>query len=342
MNDSNYAPTVRWTLGIVAVLCCALVSGIHAHTAATTVSSAPTFRVPDQDVRQHWTVIAYGDTRFTDPNNVIAVDPKVRRWLVEKIADENPDAILLSGDLPYTGSDAGDYAVFSKETKIWRDRRFHFYPTLGNHEFKGGEDAGLLNWWKAFPDLEGRRWYSVRFQNAYFILLDSDAPLNEGSEQRNWFASQIAHLPIETKFVFVVQHHPPIADLPMDPGHTPQPNEVDFANYVEQQAKKLPVRFIVVAGHIHNYERFHHGEVDFLVSGGGGARPHPVPRGEADLYKDSAFPNYHYVKFAFDGKQVNATMVRLADSTADQPQWAVKDSFVVGLPGSLVATSALH
>jgi hypothetical protein len=66
-----------------------------------------------------------------------------------------------------------------------------------------------------------------------------------------------------------------------------------------------------------------------------------VPRGEADLYKDSTFPNYHYVKFAFDGKQVNATMVRLADSTADQPQWAVKDSFVVGLPGSLVATSAL-
>lgn len=115
----------------------------------------------------------------------------------------------------------------------------------------------------------------------------------------------------------------------MDPGHTPQASEVEFARHLEMQAGTLPVRFIVVAGHIHNYERFTEHGVDFLISGGGGARPHPVPRGSEDFYKDSSFPNYHYVKFAFDGKSVSASMVRLVDPDADKPSWETKDSFAV-------------
>ncbi|HWC18715.1 MAG TPA: metallophosphoesterase [Terriglobales bacterium] len=274
-------------------------------------------------------MISYGDTRFTDPSNVIAVNPKVRRWLVQRIADEGPDAILLSGDLPYTGSDPNDYTVFLSETKSWRDRQIHFYPALGNHELKGGENAGLSNWWRVFPELNRRRWYSVAFRNAYFICIDTDALLGAGSEQRAWFDQQLTHLPAETRFVFVVQHHPPIADLPMDPGHTPQANEIEFSHHLEEQAANLPVRFVVIAGHIHNYERFEEKDIDFLVSGGGGAKPHPVPRGSGDFYKDLSFPNYHYVKFAFDGKRISASMIRLVDPEADKPKWEEKDRFVI-------------
>jgi hypothetical protein len=235
----------------------------------------------------------------------------------------------VSGDLPYTGSDAHDYAVFRDETKTWRDRHIALYPALGNHELKGGDDLGLANWWKTFPELNGRRWYSVAYRNAYFICLDTDAPLSDGSEQRNWFDEQLAHLPAGIQFVFVVQHHPPIADLPMDLGHTPQPNEIGFAHHLQEKARNLPVRFIVVAGHIHNYERFKEQGVDFLISGGGGAKPHPVIRGPEDLYRESAFPNYHYVKFVFDGKRITASMVRVANPLAENAQWEIKDSFTV-------------
>lgn len=304
-----------------------LLTGIDVDRAAAGSASGPTFSQADQSSHSGWTVIVYGDTRFTDPSNIVAVNPKVRRWLVQKIADENPDAVLVSGDLPYTGSDPNDYGVFREETKVWRDRHIHFYPALGNHELKGGEQLGLANWWKAFPDLNRRRWYSVAYRNAYFIFLDTDAPLGNGSEQRSWFDQQVAHLPRECQFVFVVQHHPPIADLPMDPGHTPQTGEIEFAHHLEEQAASLPVRFIVVAGHIHNYERFTEQGVDFLISGGGGAKPHPVPRGPKDFFKESLFPNYHYVKFAFDGKTISASMVRLADPEAEKPRWETKDSF---------------
>jgi hypothetical protein len=63
------------------------------------------------------------------------------------------------------------------------------------------------------------------------------------------------------------------------------------------------------------------------VSGGGGADPRPIVRGPADLYQDSAFPNYHYVTFVLHGNRLTGTMVRLADANAPTPVWEEKDHF---------------
>ena len=339
---SRKLTVTKWASILLLSALCWMVVRDYVTAAVSTEPLGPTFVQADPNRQSSWKVIVYGDTRFTDPSNVVAVNPKVRRWLVQKIADEAPSVILLSGDLPYTGSNANDYAVFREETKPWRDREIHFYPALGNHELKGGDQLGLANWWRTFPDLNGRRWYSVAYRNAYFILLDTDAPLNDGSEQRTWFDRQIAHLPANIRFVFVVQHHPPIADLPMDPGHTPQANEVDFAHHLEEQAAGTRLPFIVVAGHIHNYERFSEKGVFFLISGGGGAKPHVVPRGPQDLYKDPSFPNYHYMKFAIDGKTISASMIRLANPDATSAVWEIKDAFTIESgPDGCVAEQAL-
>jgi hypothetical protein len=42
----------------------------------------------------------YGDTRFTDPSNVTATNPRARGALIARIADERPDAVVISGDVP--------------------------------------------------------------------------------------------------------------------------------------------------------------------------------------------------------------------------------------------------
>src|SRR5271165_7657456 len=67
------------------------------------------FRIPDSELSAPATIIAYGDTRFTDPTNVRSTNPKIRRWLVQKIASENPAAIVINGDLPLAGDVANDY-----------------------------------------------------------------------------------------------------------------------------------------------------------------------------------------------------------------------------------------
>jgi 3',5'-cyclic AMP phosphodiesterase CpdA len=289
----------------------------------------PTFVVPAKDIPAKWTVIAYGDTRFTNPANTEVTNPKVRRWLVDKIASEHPDALLVSGDLPYNGSVSADYDVFRKETEIWRTEKLRVFPTLGNHELSHDPALGLKNWWATFPELKGRRWYSVQFGNAYFIALDSDVPLTAESEQRKWLADQLAHLPKETQFVLVELHHPPVADnVPALEIHFVRPNEDALAAFLKERAPHLKARIVVIAGHVHNYARFEQGGVTYLVSGGGGAKPHPVFREEKDLYKDPPQVNYHYVKFVFDGESMNATMYRV-DSEAAEPVWEAKDSFRV-------------
>jgi hypothetical protein len=81
----------------------------------------PAFRILDNALSSPAAIIAYGDTRFTDPANVRSTNPKVRRWLVEKIASEKPAAIVINGDLPLAGDVTNDYAVYKTETQIWRD-----------------------------------------------------------------------------------------------------------------------------------------------------------------------------------------------------------------------------
>ena len=299
--------------------------------AATLLSGpGPTFVVPDSQIPKDWVVITYGDTRFTDPSNHEVTNPEARRALVAKIAAEHPDALLISGDLPYSGDNAGDYAVFHEETAAWRDEKLRVYPTLGNHELHGDEKKQPANWWNTFPDLRGRRWYSVEFGKAYFICIDSDLPLISGSRQQKWLADQLEHLPGKTQFVFINMHHPPVADSILNnSSHDVRPNEKALADYLKQEALALHVRIIVAAGHIHNYQRFFQDGVTYLVSGGGGAKPHPVARTPADLFQDPAFPNYHYVEFRYDRTKLDATMFRLSGTDAAKPTWEAKDHFII-------------
>lgn len=297
-------------------------------------TSGATFTLPAP--QGSWTLIAYGDTRFTDPSDQVDTSPAVRQKLIEKIAEEKPQVVLISGDVPFHGGDANDYAVYESETAAWRDEGIRVFPALGNHELYSGEAAPkclncLENWWNAFPKLRGRRWYSVHFGPAYIITLDSNLNLLPGSRQAKWLAEQLKSLPSDVRYVFISLHHPPIADpVVNDSYHNARPNEQAVAKQLEAAAKHTKAKFIVIAGHIHNYERFKEGGVEFLVAGGGGATPYQVVRSPKDLYTSSTFPNYHYVKFVYERGMLKATMYRLDE----QGNFDAADTFTVG-PGKV-------
>lgn len=292
----------------------------------------PTFRIGDDQLGSPPTFITYGDTRFTDPANTTATDPKVRQWLVNRIAEEHPDAVILNGDVPLAGNVKNDYLLFKAETQPWRDGHLRIFPALGNHEFHGDPRECLENWWQAFPELRNRRWYSVQLgSRVYVIALDSDASLLPESDQARWLRQQVSSLPTSIDFVILCLHHPPVADVQthFEVNHNPRPNEIALREYLTIVAQHVHTQFIVSAGHIHNYERQIKDGVLYLVSGGGGAKPYFVERTPDDFYKSILFPNYHYVKFTLEKHRLHGVMVRVSDPEASTPVYAIKDSFDV-------------
>jgi acid phosphatase type 7 len=297
--------------------------------------AATTFQIPDSMLAEPLVLIAYGDIRFTASSETAASSPTARRALVAKIAAENPAAIFINGDLPFHGITA-DYDVYRAETQLWRDKHLRIYPTLGNHELSACfESSCLERWWNTFPELRGQRWYSVAIGSKLIgIALDSNASLLPGTAQRTWLESQMTSLAPAVRVVLIVMHHPPVAAVQTVKlvDHNARPNEQALAAYLQTAAAHSAARIVVIASHVHNYERLSQDGVTYLVSGGGGATPYEIERTAANLYQGTDFPNYHYVRFELREVSLSGEMIRLQDYTARSPShWQTKDRFAISL-----------
>jgi hypothetical protein len=104
--------------------------------------------------------------------------------------------------------------------------------------------------------------------------------------------------------------------------------------YLPAVSKELPVQVMVVASHVHNYERYlsPDGAV-FIVSGGGGAHPHTVADRRADdQFNSSPFAhsvNFHYMVFELAPHKLSATVLRWDPDTNTTQPWTTADTFQV-------------
>lgn len=294
----------------------------------------PTFTVSGIDEAQPLKIVAYGDTRFTEVKNKRDTDPQARKYLVDQIAREKPDAIFMTGDLPFVGANAADWQIYRKETAPWQAEHLRVYPTLGNHDVRGGWAAGVHNFDATFPELQGYLYYSVQIGNVYLVTLDCTEGYGVGSPQRTWLGSQLEHLPKTVNFVFFLSHMPLYTDLQSQVmASLPTPAELSLREYILSLAPKVDAKMIVLNGHIHNYERFEGGKVTYLVSGGGGAIPYRIAfRGPEDKYQDHSYPNYHYIVLQVHGKTADATMYRVANPKSAHLRLEVKDRFTLTAP----------
>jgi hypothetical protein len=290
-------------------------------------SSPASFTVKDLDLEPSPRFVVYGDMRFTDLGETKASLPGPRRSLVARIGREKPDAVFLTGDVPWHGGNRVDYEVFARETAAWRSEQLRVYPVLGNHEFKGCMEAECLaRWWQAFPQEFGRRWYTVALGSRLeLIALDSDSSLVSNSEQARWLKGQLDDLPADVRFVLFLLHHPPVTDA----ADGVRSNEAALAQQLAAAAPGSRARFVVCAAHVHNYERFQRDDILFLVSGGGGGKPEAVKRSAADRYQSNDFPNFHYLRFQLTDGQLRGEMVRLDPGAAAESSWSVRDSFAL-------------
>ena len=290
------------------------------------------------DLKPPFRFVAYGDTRFHDPEDTDAANPPVRVALVQAIAEVNPAFICFTGDIVYNGNDGNDWKVWDSETSIWRDKKITVYPALGNHDLHGDPRVALGNYFQRFPDLKNSRYYSVRAANTLTVVLDSSLQ-ETGGPEGEWLLDKLDHVPLDVDFVFLMFHHPPYTSSSdakaLGGGHSARMTEQALAKLLEERQAHARFRIVVFPGHVHNYERHEHGGVIYFVSGGGGAHAYPIERATDDPFQSKQI-NYHYLLVEVDRQRVKVTMNRL-DLTSGKAVWTQPDSVQITVPAATAA-----
>ncbi len=192
-----------------------------------------------------------------------------REKIVKAIADENPAALVILGDMVFDGSCSSDWEKFDILIAPIIKKQIPIYPIIGNHDYWGNNNTAMENLTKQFPIIKSSHWYIANYDSLALIFLDSNESdlTEEGWKiEHDWFNKMIAEYDTSQaiKGIIIFDHHPPFTNSTMT------------GDEVNVQKNFLPVYFssnktlFFISGHAHTYEHFLIKGKTFIVSGGGG------------------------------------------------------------------------
>ncbi len=207
--------------------------------AGTTITSEPsTFSTAVNDST------AFGFLLFGDTQN----NPRVWGKVAELGWQERPNFGLIAGDLVERGGDIQNWLVdfFAPSNNLMK--RVPLYPAIGNHE----NDHPYYYQYIHAPAPE--YYYTFRYGNAEFFMIDTNRDVTEGSEQYQWLERDLAAS--DAMWKIAVQHHPQYSSEENDNGDT-----ATVSSTYGTHARNLVPLYEVYGvdfslfGHVHMYER---------------------------------------------------------------------------------------
>jgi acid phosphatase type 7 len=237
--------------------------------------------------------------------------------VLDALLPSNPDFTLHQGDMQYYASGLETYASWFPVMAPMLQQGA-ILPAVGNHEsekpdefvsyftrfFGGaGEDAGT-----------GKSYFRFTSAGLHFFSLDTEQSIKAGSEQATWLLAALADARKQPGFVgSVVYMHRPLATCG-DAGHLDQ-ERAELEPAFQAEGVKL-----VLAGHMHGYERFELGGLTYVVTGGGGGAIGKIddnidrPECASRVAKAQAF---HGVVFRAEGGKLQGKAVDLTGKELD-------------------------
>ena len=234
-------------------------------------------------------------------------NPKVSRQLAEFAWEQRPNFLLHAGDLVSTG----------KNDQHWTEHFFPgmrpligyvpFFPVLGNHE----QNAQNYFDYVSLPDPEF--YYTYKFGNTQFFMLDSNRKVDPQSDQYRWLDEQLGKSTATWKFV--CHHHPPFSSDENDYGDLWKTNQSTRGDTRVRQLVNLYERHnvdFVWNGHIHSYERTwalrdgravnDDGPIYMITGGGGGSLETPGPI--RPFFQNTVRRGHHYAMVRINGSRL--------------------------------------
>jgi len=236
-------------------------SGKEIKSSQSSFRTAPTEGMP-------WGFAVIGDTQR---------NPLVTRRCAEGAYSRRPDFLLHCGDVVDDGFAKNQWVKDLFEPAHVLMSKVPTFPVIGNHE----KDSHWYYDYFSLPKPE--YYYTFRYGNAQFFMLDSNKSLAPGSPQYQWLESELAASKATWKFT--CHHHPCYSSEENDYGdHQFGKGEKTFT-YGDMNARQVVPLYekhgvdIAFNGHIHYYERTwpifqmainQQKGVRYITSGGGG------------------------------------------------------------------------
>ncbi|MBA3499643.1 MAG: metallophosphoesterase, partial [Deltaproteobacteria bacterium] len=281
----NLVATTFAALAPTHLYCYQLVDGEVALTepAPLTTAAAPGL---DEPIR----FVAVGDT-----GNGSAA----QKAIAKRMSAVAFDFVLFLGDIAYesgTAKQLEDYYF-----TIYRDL-FRFvpaYPAIGNHERRTREGQP---WFDAMVLPKPERYYSFDWGDVHFVAIDTT---QRDAQQLAWLDADLKKTKQAWKIVF--GHH----TLYTSSARMAQTLKIRKAFSKILTDNKVD---IMLSGHEHQYERFRVADVNFIVSGGGGARLNSF-WGNLDALKQASV--HHFLSFEATAKTLTMKVLDISGRTID-------------------------
>ncbi len=241
--------------------------------------------------------------------------------VIAALAAEAPDLVLASGDLVLRGTDEADWQQFFAVAGPMLATT-PFFSCVGNHDVGRAGDLSrrfteIFALPPASPDRPaGAGWYSFDVADLHFVMLDSNA--YSDSAQRAWLEADLAAARKRgVRAIFGVTH-----DGPYSRG-THGGNKTAVRDYVPILTRHEVT--LLFSGHDHIYQRGRMDDLDYIVTGGGGAPLYRLtcgvpgrPACKTDDGMLHAAKEHHYVMVTVYPTHVE-TCARFLDRTPLEP-----------------------
>ena len=251
----------------------------------------------------------YGDTQ----SDSAAHQSVLNRML---LASPAPGLTINTGDLTASGTTAEYQTFFNVERDLLK--RVTLFSGIGNHD-----TTNMTNWFTLFALPGNERWYSFRYGNSAFHILDNYSPDTLGTPQYNWFLNELLadSTNPQVRHIFVFFQEPPYTT------NTAYSGNLRARRHLCPLLERFRVR-LTFQGHVHAYEHSLVNGVHYLISGGGGGALATGwgPSQPWTVYREAT---YHFTLVDVRGDTVYSKGIK--------PAGAVIDSFRIIAPPSGVA-----
>ncbi|MBC8144195.1 MAG: metallophosphoesterase [bacterium] len=233
-----------------------------------------------------------------------------RSMILDKIAEEKPDMLLLLGDQVGTGDADSDWTYFDNVMGKVKDAKIPVRAIYGNHDYGYDKGRCIRNFSERFPHQAEHGASMVKLGHIALVTVDTNFDQLSPSEidrqvtkYRKWIGD-LEDDP-EVKGVIVAAHHAPYTNSELGA------NPIVISMFAEPFYNARKTR-LFLSGHVHNYERFVTGDKMFVVTGGGGGPLRSVDtssgrRFQNDGYRSKAVIRpFHYMKLTVDDASLKA------------------------------------